>query len=62
MAFGAGGLLGGLVSGWSWDHLGGGIAFTLSSLFALIGLVLIVKWVSMNEAEEPRESNIVDAS
>ena len=62
VAFGAGGLLGGLVSGWSWDHLGGGIAFTLSSLFALIGLVLIVKWVSMNEAEEPRESNIVDAS
>lgn len=62
LAFGAGGLVGGLVSGWSWDHLGGGMAFTLSSLFALIGLVLIVKWVNMSDTEEPQESSIVDAS
>ncbi|MBP8214955.1 MAG: MFS transporter [Propionivibrio sp.] len=62
LAFGAGGLLGGLASGWSWDHLGGGMAFTLSSLFALIGLVLVVKWVTMSEAEEPRESDGVDVS
>ena len=62
LAFGAGGLLGGLASGWSWDHLGGAMAFTLSSLFALIGLVLVVKWVTMSEAEEPRESDGVDVS
>lgn len=62
LAFGAGGLVGGLISGWSWDHLGGGMAFTLSSLFALIGLVLIVKWVSMSDTEELQESSIVDAS
>ena len=68
LAFGAGGLLGGLISGWSWDHLGGGLAFTLSSLFALIGLVMVVKWVVLNpdnelsSADEPEESNAVDTS
>lgn len=65
VAFGAGGLLGGLVSGWSWDHLGAGIAFTLSSLFALIGLILVVKWVVMKDevgTDEPGVSNAVDAT
>ena len=62
VAFGAGGLLGGLVSGWSWDHLGGAMAFTLSSLFALVGLVFVVKWVKMGGADEPTGMNAVDTN
>ena len=62
VAFGAGGLLGGLVSGWSWDHLGGAMAFTLSSLFALVGLVFVVKWVKMGDADEPTGMNAVDTN
>lgn len=62
VAFGAGGLIGGLVSGWSWDHLGGAMAFTLSSLFALIGLVFVVKWVKMGDADEPKAMNAVDTT
>jgi len=45
LTFGAGGLLGGLVSGWTWDPIGAGWTFTLGSLFALAGLVLVLGWV-----------------
>lgn len=45
VSFGAGGLLGGLVSGWTWDWMGAGWTYTLSSLFALAGLVMILCWV-----------------
>lgn len=38
VSFGAGGLVGGLASGWAWEHFGGEVAFALSSLYALIGL------------------------
>lgn len=41
LSFGAGGMLGGLISGWTWDSLGGALTFTLSAAFALIGLVLL---------------------
>jgi len=44
VSFGAGGLVGGLVSGWSWDVLGAELTFGLGSVFALIGLVLVVLW------------------
>lgn len=42
LSFGAGGLLGGLASGWVWDALGAGWTYTLSSGFALAGLVLML--------------------
>ena len=45
LSFGAGGLLGGLISGWAWDHLGGGLTFALSSLYALVGLLLVAIWI-----------------
>ncbi|HLO65051.1 MAG TPA: MFS transporter [Azonexus sp.] len=45
LSFGAGGLLGALVSGRTWDWLGSGWTFTLGSLFALIGWLLIWGWV-----------------
>lgn len=45
VSFGAGGMLGGLVSGYTWDRFGGSATFGLSSVFALVGLaVLLAGW------------------
>ncbi|WP_018409976.1 MFS transporter [Methyloversatilis thermotolerans] len=41
VSFGAGGMVGGLLSGWMWAPLGGAWAYTLSSLFALAGCLLL---------------------
>lgn len=41
LSFGAGGLLGALISGWTWEPLGAGWVFTLGSVFALAGVGLI---------------------
>ena len=45
LSFGAGGLLGALISGRTWDSLGSGWTFTLGALFALAGWFLIWRWV-----------------
>ena len=45
LSFGAGGLVGGVLSGWSWDHLGGGVTFALSGSFALLGAALVAGWI-----------------
>lgn len=45
LSFGAGGLLGALISGWSWDAWGAGWTFSLGALFALLGLGLVYRWV-----------------
>ncbi len=45
ISFGAGGLLGGLISGWTWDDIGAGWTYTLGSMFAAIGLFLVWRWV-----------------
>jgi PPP family 3-phenylpropionic acid transporter len=45
ISFGAGGLLGGLISGWTWDGIGAGWTYTLASLFALGGFWLVWRWV-----------------
>jgi PPP family 3-phenylpropionic acid transporter len=45
ISFGAGGLLGALISGWMWEPLGAGWTFSLASLFALAGLALVWRWV-----------------
>ena len=42
VSFGAGGLAGGLISGWAWEHLGSELTFALSSFYALIGLLIVV--------------------
>lgn len=45
VSFGAGGMFGGLISGYTWDTIGSGWTFTLGSVFAVGGLVwLIVGW------------------
>lgn len=45
LSFGAGGLLGGLLSGWTWDWVGAAWTYTLGSAFALLGLLLVLFWV-----------------
>ncbi len=45
ISFGAGGLLGALVSGLTWDDWGAGWTFTLSSGFALAGFFMVWRWV-----------------
>ncbi len=62
LSFGAGGAVGGLVSGWAWDRLGSGITFALGSLFALIGLMLIFGWVFDENDSENGEQCVVDCS
>jgi PPP family 3-phenylpropionic acid transporter len=41
VSFGAGGMVGGLLSGWMWAPLGGAWAFAVSSLFAFAGYLLL---------------------
>ncbi|MGH8755598.1 MAG: MFS transporter, partial [Burkholderiales bacterium] len=41
LTFGAGGTFGALISGYSWDILGASLTFSMASLFALFGLLLI---------------------
>ncbi|MGE5490973.1 MAG: MFS transporter [Actinomycetota bacterium] len=50
LSFGAGGLLGGLVSGWTWDRIGAAWTYSLSSAFAVVGLLLILFWVRDDES------------
>jgi PPP family 3-phenylpropionic acid transporter len=42
IGFGAGGALGGLASGWLWQHAGPGITFTFASAAALLALLVVV--------------------
>lgn len=50
LSFGAGGLLGALISGYTWESLGAGWTFTLSAVFAVIGFWLVWGWVGKNAA------------
>jgi len=50
LSFGAGGLFGGLLSGWTWDALGAGLTFSIGSLFALCGLALV--WAGVRESRD----------
>jgi MFS transporter, PPP family, 3-phenylpropionic acid transporter len=44
LSFGAGGLVGGLISGAIWDTVGGAGVYTLSALAALLGGLTILRW------------------
>lgn len=50
LSFGAGGLLGALVSGLTWDDWGAGWTFALSSTFAFAGWLLVWRWVRAGAA------------
>ena len=61
LSFGAGGLLGALVSGSTWDEWGAGWTFALSSGFAFIGLLLVWRWVHEDAAVDvPGEEKMAD--
>ncbi len=58
LSFGAGGMLGGLLGGVSWDTIGAAWTFTSSSFFALIGLIWLMSgWRASSAAmhEEKQE-------
>jgi PPP family 3-phenylpropionic acid transporter len=60
VSFGAGGLAGGLLSGWTWDYLGGELTFVLGSVYALIGLLLVAGWIAKEGVGEARATRVVD--
>jgi len=51
LSFGAGGLLGALISGRTWDDWGAGWTFTLAALFGLLGWLLVWRWVREPDAD-----------
>jgi MFS transporter, PPP family, 3-phenylpropionic acid transporter len=51
LSFGAGGLVGGLMSGQAWDSLGAGMTYTLGALFAACGGLLVWRWLSSESME-----------
>lgn len=51
LSFGAGGLLGSVVSGWTWTAWGPAWTFSLSALFALLGWGLVALWVREGAGE-----------
>ena len=61
LSFGAGGLLGALISGGTWEAWGAGWTFTLGSLFALFGFLLVWRWVREDAAVDvPGGGKIAD--
>lgn len=46
LSFGAGGMVGGLISGQAWDSLGAGLTYSLGALCAACGWLLVWRWLS----------------
>jgi PPP family 3-phenylpropionic acid transporter len=60
ISFGAGGLLGGLISGWTWEGIGAGWTYSLASLFAVGGFLLVWHWVpACNAVGEAKKADPV---
>ena len=55
VSFGAGGLVGSLLSGWTWERWGAGPTYALSSTFALVGLLFVALWVHRADFDEVGE-------
>jgi PPP family 3-phenylpropionic acid transporter len=55
VSFGAGGLVGSLLSGWTWERWGAGPTYALSSTFALVGLLCVALWVHRADFDEVDE-------
>ena len=53
LSFGAGGLLGALLSGRMWEWLGAGWTFSLGAAFALLGWLLVWAWVDRLKTVDP---------
>jgi PPP family 3-phenylpropionic acid transporter len=55
ISFGAGGLVGSLLSGWTWERWGAAPTYALSSAFALVGLLFVARWVKRTDLDEVSE-------
>ncbi|MFN3984407.1 MAG: MFS transporter [Rhodocyclaceae bacterium] len=53
LSFGAGGMLGGLLSGFTWDAVGAGWTFTLASVFAAWGFVVLQRGLTRPAIQSP---------
>ena len=42
ISFGAGGMMGGVLSGYTWDWIGSAWTYSLGAVFALLGLLVLV--------------------
>ncbi len=62
LSFGAGGLAGGLFSGWSWDALGSAITYGGSAVFALAGLLLVWGWVREDGVGDAGGSRVISGT
>ncbi|MBL8491006.1 MAG: MFS transporter, partial [Rhodocyclaceae bacterium] len=51
VSFGAGGMAGGLLAGWTWERLGAGLTFTIAAGFAALGLGLVIRFVKAGEQD-----------
>lgn len=61
LSFGAGGLLGALISGRTWEWLGAGWTFSLGALFALAGFFAVWGWVNDSAAvDRPKTAKTTD--
>ena len=60
LSFGAGGLIGALISGYTWEALGAGWTFTFSAAFAVVGFGLVWGWVGKNAVVDgsPRQKTV----
>ena len=60
ISYGAGGVIGGIFSGYSWDAYGAGITYSGASMFALVGMLLI--WFGLSgedRVERPSGAGVV---
>lgn len=55
IAFGAGGMLGGLLAGQTWDRLGAAWTYTIAAAFSLAGLLLVWRMIHPERPEETGE-------
>jgi PPP family 3-phenylpropionic acid transporter len=53
VSYGLGGTVGGLVSGGMWETAGPALTFSVSSIAALIGLVLLWRWLHLEREATP---------
>jgi PPP family 3-phenylpropionic acid transporter len=60
LSFGAGGLVGSLLSGWTWGAWGAAPTYAISSAFALVGLVVVAAWVKKADLDAYGGADSVD--
>ena len=57
LTFGLGGTIGGLYAGYAWEHLGPGLTFTGAALCALIGMLILWRYLGEPEGKHAAQGN-----